>query len=287
MKAILKVNNYKLAEFFAARLNASISSKVKIQDEGNQSFILLVQEDDWEKCQEEILKIAAEMRQFEQNEKQINSEKWASNEIDTHIKVSSYHPHSQINIKNYITNYPVTCLIFAICIIVYFCLKISQDQVFALLSMNDFELSDPSTWYKLITPAIMNFSVAHIGFNLMWWCWLGGRIEKSIGHLPLIAIFILGSIIPNFAQYHIYGPNFGGLSGVNYALIAFSWTVVYLRPQIYSGIIMDKSIFIVTLLFACLGSVIPGIANAAHFGGLIIGVAIGLYDIFLIKRRKA
>ncbi|MGN1356638.1 MAG: rhomboid family intramembrane serine protease [Succinivibrionaceae bacterium] len=286
MKAILKVNNYRLAEFFATRLDNKTKTKVRIQEDGENSYLLLVDEKDWEVCQKELMNIASEMRQFEQNEKKNNAEKWAAN-LKTSREIKRVPTQFSItDLKQTILSAPFTTLIFIICLIVFLCLAVSTENTFDLLSMNNISTGEPSSWYKLISPAVMNFSLTHIAFNLFWWYWLGSRIEKGLGTATLLAVFLLGSIIPNFIQYSIYGPNFGGLSGVNYALMSYVCTVTFLRPRQYSAVIMDRTIFTVAIVWAFLGFLIPAMANGAHFGGIFTGIAIGLYDIFVVKRNK-
>lgn len=288
MKPILKVNDYKLAEFFTAKLNAITKTKVIIKQENEHSFILLVDESEWDICQKEVINIAREFQRHQIEEKNNNSAIWASNKtIPTHNNGQYKIKLGEFSIKNVISSYPITFIIFLMCILVYISSMLFKQQTFDLLSMNGFSFEEPSSWYKLISPAIIHLSITHICFNLFWWCWLGSRIEKTLGYLPLLSLFLLGSILPNFAQYHIYGPMFGGLSGVNYALLGFSWIVTLLKPQRYKCIIMDKGIFGISILWATLGLIglMPGMANGAHIGGLLTGLAIGLYDIYVIKRN--
>lgn len=69
----------------------------------------------------------------------------------------------------------------------------------------------------------MHFSLMHILFNLLWWWYLGGAVEKRIGSGKLVVITIISALLSGFVQHQVSGPWFGGLSGVVYALMGYVW----------------------------------------------------------------
>lgn len=143
------------------------------------------------------------------------------------------------------------------------------DTLFAVLQ---FQPSNPINW---ITPAIIHFSAIHIIFNLMWWMQLGDQIEKSLGKSNLLVIFLLSAMVSNWAQYLLVGPNFGGLSGVVYALLGFCWIYHWLKPS--AGIVIAKPIVGFMLIWMFLGFadvLFVGMANWAHLFGLITGMVL-------------
>ncbi|SFB78750.1 rhomboid family intramembrane serine protease GlpG [Pseudoalteromonas denitrificans] len=150
-----------------------------------------------------------------------------------------------------------------------------------LFSILQFKPNNPISW---ITPAIIHFSAIHIIFNLMWWMQLGHQIEKSLGKLTLLVIFLLSAIVSNWAQYLLVGPNFGGLSGVVYALLGFSWIYAWLKPD--AGIVITKAIVGFMLVWMLLGFadvLFVGMANWAHLFGLLTGMA---FAFLKVKSKK-
>ncbi|WP_157618839.1 rhomboid family intramembrane serine protease, partial [Vibrio sp. HI00D65] len=77
-----------------------------------------------------------------------------------------------------------------------------------------------------------HFSIMHIAFNILWWWQLGGDIEKKLGGLKLLQIFAVSSALSGAGQYWVEGANFGGLSGVVYALVGYLWVVGTKAPQL-------------------------------------------------------
>ena len=126
--------------------------------------------------------------------------------------------------------------------------------------------------FRLIGPVFFHFSLLHIAFNTMWWWQLGGSIEKVMGKTELIQLFLLSAILSNVGQFIVSGPNFGGLSGVVYAVVGYVWWAGWLAPE--KGLVLSKAIVGFLLFWLLLGfvDVLPvNMANTAHLLGLISG----------------
>ena len=127
-------------------------------------------------------------------------------------------------------------------------------------------------WWRLIGPVFIHFSIMHLVFNLLGWWVFGSRIERTIGVSVLVILFLLSAVISNLAQLFISGPNFGGLSGVVYAVLGFVWWIGWLRPQ--WGLSVPKPFVGVMLIWLVLGYLDVlwvSVANTAHTAGLLVG----------------
>lgn len=129
--------------------------------------------------------------------------------------------------------------------------------------------------WRLLTPIFLHFGLMHIIFNMWWTKDLGFLIERVHGTL-FFAVLVLGSALAsNLAQYIVGGGNFGGMSGVVYAMFGFVW----LRGRFDPGIPYRLDNFIVAIMIGwavlCLTGALGPIANTAHFVGLGIGAAAG------------
>ncbi len=58
---------------------------------------------------------------------------------------------------------------------------------------------------------------------MLWMYDLGRRVESLLGTGKYIAFVLTAALVSNFAQYYFKHPNFGGMSGVVYALIGYAW----------------------------------------------------------------
>lgn len=225
------------------------------------------------------------------NENTINrfGDDWENNTPSSNgIKLPKINLKTIYNIKNIIGTF--TFIVTCICIIVFILQEIFGMSFTQRLTMTQFNPSDFSTWWLLITPAFLHFGLMHITMNLFWWIFIGSRIERSLSWKPLLLILLLGSVIPNFAQYTFFGPNFGGLSGVVNAIFGYCWTLAFINPVKFSKIALPQGLMMFTVIWIILGltHLLPGfeVANGAHIGGLIMGIAIAIYDAFIRLRPK-
>lgn len=178
---------------------------------------------------------------------------------------------------------PVTIIITIICVIVYILsLLISYWQVLAYIGYPDINTSQQ--FWRYFTPVFIHFSLLHITFNLMWWWYLGGMVEKQKGAIKLIEILLLSGVLSNYAQAIVSGPVFGGLSGVVYALMGYVW--LYGEKVKTSGLYLERALmgFAIVWLIAGYIGILANIANTAHLVGLIIGLLLAAKDIWIIKK---
>ncbi|RLV58072.1 rhomboid family intramembrane serine protease GlpG [Parashewanella curva] len=178
---------------------------------------------------------------------------------------------------------PLTLIIFGLCIVIFILMNMGYaNQVFGQLSyfgaIGSFG-NEASEWWRFFTPSLLHFSLMHISFNLLWWWYFGGKIEKRVGLVTLLTLLIVAGTLPNLLQAHFSGPNFGGLSGVVYALIGYVWVMQQRCPQ--KGLAMPPALMVMSVLWMILGfaGLLPtATANSAHLGGLLIGLAQGVID---------
>lgn len=139
------------------------------------------------------------------------------------------------------------------------------------------ELQATHEWWRILTPVFLHFSGMHIVFNLLWWWILGSMLEKSLGKIVLLLIFITTAASSNITQLLATGPNFGGMSGVVYGLLGFVWIIGYLRPS--WGISLQPAMIGFMLIWLIIGFadvLFVSMANEAHLSGLIIGCLVAL-----------
>jgi GlpG protein len=139
--------------------------------------------------------------------------------------------------------------------------------------------------WRLVTPIFLHFGALHLGFNMLWLFDLGGRIEAARGTWRLLALVLVSAVVGNCAQYfwHEFWRNprfpdygvFGGMSGVVFALFGYVWMKRRFDPG--SGLYLPSQTVTVVLIYLviCMTGVLGSIGNAAHVGGLAVGVAAG------------
>ncbi len=174
---------------------------------------------------------------------------------------------------------PLTLVVIIACLAIY-ALDAIGLPIFDELAFHPTlaQFTDWQAW-RYVTPAFIHFSVVHLVFNLLWWWYLGGQIEQRLGSGKLFILLIVGAALPNIAEFFASGPRFGGLSGVVYALLGYSWLRTRLQPD--CGLAMPPALMgfmLVWLVLGFLDMLGTPTANMAHLVGLLVGLAQGWLD---------
>jgi len=141
-------------------------------------------------------------------------------------------------------------------------------------------------FWRIITPVFLHFNYLHIIFNLLWLNNLGSQIEKRKGTKFLLSFLLVTAALSNLTQFLITGPAFGGMSGVVYGLFGYVWIKSRLDPA--DGFHIDQTISFIMFgfFFFCFTGLFGGIANWAHAGGLLTGLAWGYGSAYRWNRGK-
>ena len=174
---------------------------------------------------------------------------------------------------------PFTLLVMAVSIVIYLLWLLGMQQ--PVFSLMHFPLMDGDEWqlWRFFSHALIHFSTLHVVFNCLWWWILGGQLERHSGSAKLLQVFLIAALVSGFAQFWFHGPNFGGLSGVVYALLGYIWWMGWLAPN--RGLSIPKPYVVFMLVWLVLGFAdVLGmsVANMAHLFGLLSGCALGWVD---------
>lgn len=148
-------------------------------------------------------------------------------------------------------------------------------------------------YWRLLTPIFLHFSLMHIVFNMLWLWDLGRRVESVQGRWRLLLIVVMIGVGSNITQAAFSGQEiFGGMSGVDYGLLGYCWLWGWLRkdPVLY----VPKPVMIAMLAMMVLSMTgvtevigLGAVANAAHVGGLLMGLLLGAYEIFVLRAQRS
>ena len=134
-------------------------------------------------------------------------------------------------------------------------------------------------WWRLLTCVFIHGSLLHIAFN-MWCLWDLGRLAESIyGHWTFAAVYLiaglassLGSVIWNPIVLSVGAS--GAIFGIAGALIASFYLGEFTLPRpVIAGTLRSVVVFVGYNLF--FGAVVARTDNAAHIGGLLMGLLLG------------
>jgi rhomboid protease GluP len=133
-------------------------------------------------------------------------------------------------------------------------------------------------WWRLVTSMFVHFGIVHIGLN-MWCLWnLGRAAEHLMGRASYVLAYFVSGIFASIVSVYWHPMVAGaGASGAIFGMAGVLVSYVYLKKtpshiKINSKMLGSLGTFIAyNLAFGAL----PGISNAAHIGGLVMGLVVG------------
>lgn len=140
------------------------------------------------------------------------------------------------------------------------------------------EVRSGQVW-RLVTPIFIHFGILHIFFNMLWLRDLGSMIEARQNALQLGLLVLVIAVGSNLAQFLIdKSPLFGGMSGVVYGLLGYVWIRGKFDPA--SGLLLHPTTVMLMMIWfvVCFAGWMGHVANWAHAGGLVIGMAWGYFS---------
>jgi len=149
--------------------------------------------------------------------------------------------------------------------------------------------------WRLITPIFIHFGVLHLVFNMMWMFDLGRRIEPVRGPVKMVLLVVVIAALSCCAEAlwvnnspfgHELYTTFGGMSGVVAGLFGYAWMCGHFRPYEQIGVTQYETGLMLGWLVLCSLGFVGPIANAAHWGGLIVGVVWGAAPSLVKKVRR-
>ena len=152
------------------------------------------------------------------------------------------------------------------------------------------DLLNPLYALRSLTPMFLHFGELHLIFNMLWLWFFGRQLEPRHPQWLYLLIIILISFVGNASQYLYSGyNNFGGMSGVVYGLVGYTWIIHNFMPR--SNLLLRNSMFAIFVIALVMMEFFASswIASAAHLGGLVGGLVLGVgsvvYYRFILKRE--
>lgn len=142
-------------------------------------------------------------------------------------------------------------------------------------------------WWRLLASTFIHFGLLHLAIN-MWGLWnLGSLVERLFGNVRFLVVYLLSGLGGSAASL-LWHPNVisagasGAVFGIAGALAAFLYAArVHLQETAVRRLLPTLLIIIAANLM--FGLTVPGIDNAGHIGGLVIGAVLGV----AVRYRRA
>jgi rhomboid protease GluP len=140
-------------------------------------------------------------------------------------------------------------------------------------------------WYRLVTSMLLHGNVFHLLMNMYVLVYIGGFMERFIGSLRYIALYVIAGITASLAVVYLGNSNVitVGASGSIFGIMGALFLMTFIQKDALPGPIIYQ-IRLLTLINLGITAFIPGISIFGHLGGLITGMII--FYIFHLIRDK-
>ena len=127
-------------------------------------------------------------------------------------------------------------------------------------------------WYRLLTSVFLHGSWLHLAFNMYVLYVLGPPLERLLGHVRFLALFLiagLGGAVASFTFSSINTVSVGASGAIFGLMGALVVAGRHLRTDI-------TQVLVLIGINVVIGFIAPGVDWRAHLGGLITGAAVAL-----------
>lgn len=204
---------------------------------------------------------------------------WLSKELgDTH-GAGRYFARSRGRERTPIASYAILGVTL---VVSFLAMQPEGSDLLRLLWLDKRALAD-GEWWRLLSPVLVHASILHLAFNMYFLYLVGPLVEQLYGSARFVLLYVLTAATASLASYLIGGPGPSvGASGALFGLCGVLLVGRALHRPVLAGqqraILSQIGGLVVINLVLGLGlnAFGGGIDNAAHVGGLLGGLWLGL-----------
>ncbi|MGH9211544.1 MAG: rhomboid family intramembrane serine protease [Acidimicrobiales bacterium] len=146
---------------------------------------------------------------------------------------------------------------------------------------------DKNVWLSILTSMFLHGSLLHIGGNLLFLWVFGNNIEDVMGKVGFALFYVVGGIVATLSHVAINVDSTVPLVGASGAIAAVMGAYMVLFPQarirtlifmLLIFVVNVRAVWVLGFWFVLQFFTDPneGVAWAAHVGGFVFGVIVGL-----------
>lgn len=136
----------------------------------------------------------------------------------------------------------------------------------------------PNQWFRFIIPIFLHAGIIHITFNMLLQLTLGREMEKEIGSLRFLLVYLCSGIFGfvlggNFAPSGIAST---GASGALFGVIALMLLDLLYHWRDRRSPWTDLAWIVLDVVISFVLGLLPGLDNFSHIGGFLMGLVLGI-----------
>ncbi|TMC61507.1 MAG: rhomboid family intramembrane serine protease [Chloroflexota bacterium] len=151
-------------------------------------------------------------------------------------------------------------------------------SVLIAFGAKDNDLILQGQYWRFVTPIFLHANLLHVGLNMLNLAVLGVFLERLVGHIRFLLIYVTTGIVSIIASFYFMPQEISvGASGAIFGLVgAYSvFVLMHRRAFRKGGIPALLWLIIVIVGNLSIGFFVPNVDNYAHLGGLLSGCLLG------------
>ncbi|AGZ46727.1 rhomboid family protein [Actinoplanes friuliensis DSM 7358] len=137
-------------------------------------------------------------------------------------------------------------------------------------------------WYRLFTAMFLHYGVLHLLLNMYALWFLGRDIERVLGPLRFVGLYLLAGLGGNVAAYLFSAPN-SMTAGASTAVFGLMAAIFVLLKRLNLSVAPILPVIVINVIFTF---TISNISIAGHLGGMVIGGAVAAVLAYAPKDKR-
>ncbi|ORZ15195.1 rhomboid family-domain-containing protein [Absidia repens] len=136
----------------------------------------------------------------------------------------------------------------------------------------------PDQTFRLFYPIFMHAGIVHFLMNMLTHLRLGADLERALGLPRYILLYIASGLFGNVMSSMLIQPRQAsmGASGALFGLIGYMFVDVIVNWKVIPNPVRELVSLLISTIISLVLGLLPGIDNAAHLGGFVIGLVMGM-----------
>lgn len=185
----------------------------------------------------------------------------------------------------------ISVLLVAVNVLIFLLCTFTGEMLYNVGELSPADIFDAGQFYRVVSAMFLHADIYHLVNNMLLLAGLGFMLEDEIGHISFLFLYFLSglggqavSLIHKVYAGEWYVSSIGA-SGAVFGLVGVLLAVVLCFSGRMRNITWQRVLFVV---FYSLYSGIraSNIDNAAHIGGFLTGLLLGLLVCFIRKIRE-
>ena len=137
----------------------------------------------------------------------------------------------------------------------------------------------PNQWFRFIVPMFLHAGIIHITFNMLLQVLLGGEIEREIGPIRFLLVYLSSGIFGFILGGNLAPPGIAstGASGALFGIIALELLSLFYHWGERRSPWMDLMWLLLDIAISFVLGLLPGLDNFSHIGGFLMGLVLGVF----------